>query len=150
MQVSRSLVLPTHVEEAWAVLVDWERQADWMRDADRIDVVSPHREGVGVTIDVRTRVYGVPLFTERLEVLRWEPPDRLEIAHRTFIRGTGTWALDPADGGTRFTWTEDISLPVPVVGELALRVYRPFMRLLMGKAMDDLRAFIVAIGPARS
>jgi hypothetical protein len=150
MQVSRSLVLPTHVEEAWAVLVDWERQADWMRDADRVEVVSPHREGPGVTIDVRTRVYGVPLFTERLEVLRWEPPARLAIAHRTFIRGTGTWALEPADGGTRFTWTEDISLPVPVVGELALRVYRPFMWFLMGKAMEDLRAFIVAIGPSRS
>jgi carbon monoxide dehydrogenase subunit G len=150
MQVSRSLVLPTRIEEAWAVLVDWERQADWMRDADRVEVISPHREGTGVTIDVRTRVYGVPLFTERLEVVRWEPPARLVIGHRTFVRGTGTWALEPADGGTRFTWTEDISLPVPLLGELALRVYRPFMRLLMGKAMDDLRAFIVAIGPARS
>jgi hypothetical protein len=150
MQVSRALVLPTRIEEAWAILVDWERQADWMRDADRVEVVSPHREGMGVTIDVRTRVYGVPLFTERLEVLAWDPPARLVIAHRSFIRGTGTWALEPAVGGTRFTWTEQISLPVQVVGELALLVYRPFMGHLMGKAMEDLRAFIVAIGPARS
>ena len=132
------------------MLVDWERQADWMRDADRVDVLTPHREGVGVTIDVRTRVFGVPVFTERLEVLDWDPPDRLVIAHRRFIGGTGTWALEPADGGTRFTWSEDISLPVPVLGELALGVYRPFMRYLMGKAMDDLRTFIVATGPARS
>ena len=132
------------------MLVDWERQADWMRDADRVEVLTSHREGVGVTVDVRTRVFGVPVFTERLEVLDWDPPGRLVIAHRRFIGGTGTWTLEPADGGTRFTWSEDISLPVPVLGELALRVYRPFMRYLMGSAMEGLRAFIVATGPARS
>jgi hypothetical protein len=121
-----------------------------MRDADRVDVLTAYREGVGVRIAVRTRVYGVPVFTEQLEVLAWDPPRRLVIAHRSFVGGTGTWNLEPVQGGTRFTWIEDISLTVPIVGELALVVYRPFMRSLMGKAMDDLRAFIVAIGPARS
>jgi hypothetical protein len=148
--VSRSIVLPTRVEEAWSVLADWERQADWMRDADRVEVLTPHREGRGVVLAVRTRVYGVPLFTERLEVIGWDPPSRLVIAHRSFVGGTGTWSLAPVEGGTRFTWTEDISLPVPVLGELGLRVYRPFMHLLMGKAMADLRSFVVATGPVRS
>jgi hypothetical protein len=148
--VSRSIVLPTRVEEAWGVLADWERQADWMRDADRVEVLTPHREGRGVVLAVRTRVYGVPLFTERLEVTEWDPPRRLVIAHRSSVGGTGTWSLEPVEGGTRFIWTEDISLAVPVLGELGLRVYRPFMRLLMGKAMADLRSFVVATGPVRS
>jgi hypothetical protein len=150
MRVERSIELPVRREEAWTVLADWERQADWMRDADRVDVVTQHREGLGVRIAVRTRVYGVPVFTEQLEVVGWDPPHRLVIAHRSFVVGTGTWILEPVDVGTRFTWIEDLSLPVPVAGELALAVYRPFMRFLMGKAMTDLRSFIVAIGPARS
>jgi uncharacterized protein YndB with AHSA1/START domain len=150
MQVQRTIDLPVPPAEAWAVLMDWERQADWMRDADRIDVLTDHREGVGVRIAVRTRVFDVPAFTEVLEVLTWAPPSRLVIAHRSFVGGTGEWRLDPFGGGARFTWSEDLSLPVPLLGELALRVYRPFMRMLMGTAMADLRAFLIAIGPRRT
>lgn len=139
MRVGREVVLPVPPAAAWAALTDWERQAEWMRDADRVDVVSPQREGLGTTVAVRTRVLHVPLFTERLEVVGWDPPRELRIAHRSFVRGTGTWSLEPAGTGTRFRWVEEILLPVPVLGELALRVYRPFMRRLMGGAMRDLQ-----------
>ncbi len=130
--------------------MNWERQADWMRDADRVEVRTPHREGVGVRIAVKTRVLHLPLFTETLEVIVWEPPSRLVMAHRSFIRGTGEWRLTPVDDGTRFDWLEDLSLPVPLLGELALHLYRPFMRLLMGSALADLRAFVIALGPRRT
>lgn len=146
MRVESEVVLPVPPAAAWAALTDWERQAEWMRDADRVEVISSQRSGVGTTVAVKTRVLGVPLFTERLEVVSWDPPRELRIAHRSFIRGTGTWALEPAGGGTRFRWIEEIALPVPVLGELALRVYRPFMRHLMGGAMRDLQVWVVAAG----
>ncbi len=139
MRVGREVVLPVPPAAAWAALTDWERQAEWMRDADRVEVVSPQRTGLGTMVAVRTRVLHVPLFTERLEVVGWDPPRELRIAHRSFVRGTGTWSLEPAGTDTRFRWVEEISLPVPVLGELALRVYRPFMRRLMGGAMRDLQ-----------
>ena len=144
MRIEREVVLPAAPSVAWATLLDWERQAAWMRDADRVIVTSPVREGVGVTVSVRTRVLNVPLFTERLEVIGWDPPRELRMAHRSFIRGVGTWALEPAGTGTRFRWTEDLSLQVPVLGELALRVYRPFMQRLMGGAMRDLQTLVGA------
>ena len=146
MRVEREVVLPVPPPAAWAALTHWERQAEWMHDADRVEVVSPERAGPGTTVAVRTRVLGVPLFTERLEVVGWDPPRELRIAHRSFIRGTGTWSLEPAGTGTRFRWIEEISLPVPVLGELALRVYRPVMRRLMGGAMRDLQAWVLAPG----
>ena len=83
----REIVLPTTPEEAWDVLVDWERQADWMLDADRVDVVSAHREGVGVRLAVKTRLFGVPAFTEPMEVTVWEPPRRLQIRHGSVVSG---------------------------------------------------------------
>jgi hypothetical protein len=143
MKVERRILLPVTPEEAWTVLTDWERQADWMRDADRVDVLSSNREGIAVVIAVHTRVFNVPAFTERLEVVAWDPPHRLRIAHRSVIRGSGDWILEPFIGGTRFTWIEDVELPWGVLGRVALSVYRPFMRHLMGGTIADLRRSLV-------
>ena len=140
MRVARTIVLPCGVEEAWATLTAWERQADWMRDADRVEVVSDLREGVGVRLAVRTRIVGIPAFTEPMQVTRWDPPRSLEIRHGGPVRGEGTWSLAPRpDGGTWFTWTEDVRLALPVLGEVAAWCYRPVMRWLMGRAQTDLR-----------
>jgi carbon monoxide dehydrogenase subunit G len=149
VRVEREIVLPTTPDEAWTVLVDWERQADWMLDADRVDVVSTAREGVGVRLAVKTRLFGVPAFTEPMEVTSWDPPRRLEIRHGSLVAGQGVWELVPVDGGTSFRWSEDIRLHVPLLGELTARVYRPVMRTLMARAQRSLRRHVIAIGPMR-
>jgi uncharacterized protein YndB with AHSA1/START domain len=149
MEVRREIVLPCPPAEAWTVLMDWERQADWMLDADRVTVVSQEREGVGVRLAVKTRLFGVPAFTEPMEVTRWEPPSHLVMRHGSLVTGTGAWHLTPVPEGTRFVWSEDIRLRVPVVGELAARCYAPVMRWLMGRAQEGLRRHVIARGPAR-
>ncbi|MEX1262649.1 MAG: SRPBCC family protein [Actinomycetota bacterium] len=149
MLIERVIALPVPIEEAWTALLDWERQADWMLDADSVTVVSDEREGVGVRLAVRTRLFGIAAFTEPMEVVGWDPPRRLDIRHGSLVTGTGAWMLDPIEGGTRFTWQEDISLAVPVFGELAAIAYRPVMRMLMERAMKGLRGHLIATGPAR-
>ncbi len=64
------------------------------------------------------------------------------MAHRSFVRGLGTWELEPDVARTRFTWTEDLSLPVPLLGELALLVYRPFLRRLMRRGLASLQRLV--------
>jgi Polyketide cyclase / dehydrase and lipid transport len=142
MRVEADGHLPVSLDEAWRALLRWEDQARWIRDADRVRVLSPHREGPGVRIAVKSRVFNVPLFTEELEVTRWEPPNVLEMTHRSFIRGIGTWALEPEGTGARLRWSEELALPVPVLGEAALLVYRPFLRRLMRAALRDLAAHL--------
>ena len=131
MRVSASVRLPLLPRDAWGLLLEWEGQARWMKDADSVEVLGDRREGVGVRLAVRTSVLGFPGFTEVLEVERWEPPRRLVIAHRSFVRGLGVWVVEPAPGGSVFRWVEDLRLPVPVLGELALFAYRPVMAGLM-------------------
>ena len=149
MTVVRTVDLPCTVQEAWDVLTRWERQVDWMLDADEIVVRSEQREGVGVLLDVRTRLFQIPAFTEPMEVTAWDPPHRLEIAHGGPVRGRGTWTLDAIPAGTRFTWTEDVELAMPWLGRLAAAAYAPVLQLLMSRAQRGLRALIVASGPVR-
>jgi uncharacterized protein YndB with AHSA1/START domain len=150
MHVERSIVLPERVDAVWSLLVDWERQAEWMADADSVRVVGDLREGVGVRLAVRTRLLGVPAFVEPMEVVAWEPPRRLVVRHGGPLVGTGTWSLEPVAGGARFTWSEDVSLRVPIVGELAARGYAPVLRVFMSRAGEGLRRSLIASGPRRN
>jgi len=142
MRLSAEIGLPVTVERAWEVLTDWESQTAWMEDADGVALSSTSREGVGVAIDVKTRVLGVPAFTERLEVVAWDPPGRLTMRHRGMVGGEGEWRLVSAGDGCRFRWTETLSLPPPMLGELALLIYRPFMRRLMARSGAALRTLL--------
>lgn len=142
MRLEATAMLPAGPSAVWALVARWEEQTRWLRDADSVRVLTSQREGVGTRVAVRTRVLNVPLFTERLEVVAWEPPHRLVMRHRSFVHGQGTWLLEAAPGGTRFTWTEDLSLPAPFLGEIALAIYRPFMLRLMAGGLADLRALV--------
>ncbi len=149
MRVERTVTVPAPCQEVWAILVEWERQADWMLDADRVQVVSASREGVGVRLAVDTRLFGLRAFTEPMEVTGWDPPHRLVIRHGSLVEGTGVWTLEPVDGGSRFVWTEDIRLRIPLVGDVLAVAYRPVMRTLMGRAQASFRRSVIARGPVR-
>jgi hypothetical protein len=138
-------MLPASHEKVWHVLVDWETQPRWMTDASSVRVLGAGREGTGVRLAVRTRVFHVPLFTEELEVTGWEPSSTIVIEHRSFIRGTGRWELQGAGEGTAFRWSEKLSLPIPLLGELALLVYRPILRHMMRCTLDGLAAYVGSV-----
>ena len=144
MRVEASQDLSAPPERVWSAIERWEEQSRWIRDAVWVRLLTTERAGVGTRIEVKNRVLHVPLFTEQLEVVGWEPPRRMVMAHRSFVRGTGIWSLEPVDGSTRFTWTEELSLPIPILGELALLVYRPFLRRLMRGSLANLHGAVAA------
>ena len=142
MRVDAEAVAPAPPEDVWLVLLRWERQPEWMVDAVSVRVVSPRRAGVGTRIGVRTRILGLPLLTDVLEVTEWDPPRRLVMARRGFVQGTGTWRLESQSHGTRFEWIEEVQVPIPVLGELVLLAYRPIMRGLMRRSLGNLAALL--------
>jgi uncharacterized protein YndB with AHSA1/START domain len=139
VRVEMEAVLSAPPARVWAALVDWERQPDWMRDADRVRVLTPQRDGIGVRVAVETRLLGVRAFTEELEVIGWERSERLAVRHVGPVRGVGEWRLRPVPEGTNLTWIEDVALAIPIGGDLAARVYAPFLRRLMRGGLDGLR-----------
>ncbi len=135
---------PQPPEDLWRRMLVWEDQARWLKDAAWVRVRSAQREGIGTRIDVKTLLFGVPAFVEPMEVIGWDAPCRLVMRHGRFVKGTGEWLLEPAgdSSGSRFTWIEDISLKIPVIGAVAVRIYARFMRYLMRGSLANLRRFL--------
>lgn len=142
LRVSRTL--PATPERVWAVLADWEHQADWMPDVVWMRVIGPERE-LGARVLARTRVLGVPATTDVLEVLVWDPPAMLRVAHRGFVSGWGEWRLAAGPAGTtRFVWDEHLRLPFGIFGEVGLWVYGPVQRAMARRSLRNLAAVVDA------
>jgi carbon monoxide dehydrogenase subunit G len=128
-------------ERVWRVLSDWERQAEWMPDVAWVHLRGPER-GLGARLEVRTKVFGVPLATDTVEVTTWDPPRRLAIRHIGVVLGTGEWQLAPVPGGSVFTWSEAFRMPPPRLGDLGLWLYSPWQRMMLRKSIRNLKRIV--------
>jgi carbon monoxide dehydrogenase subunit G len=128
-------------ERVWELLTDWEKQASWMPDVAWIRVLG-HERGLGAQVQVRMKVFGIPLATDLLRVTAWEPPSRLAIHHEGVVIGGAEWRLEAAEGGTRFTWREEVRMPPPILGSLSLLLYSPFQRLMLRRSIRNLKRLV--------
>ncbi|HEY3557495.1 MAG TPA: SRPBCC family protein [Kribbella sp.] len=142
-----SVGLPLAPEDAWGVVMDWERQSRWMLFT-RVWATENGGAGVGGGVAARTSVGGVG-FTDDMVITHWDPPRECTVKHLgTVVRGTGTFTLEPTSttaahgtstsgsptisgAGCRFTWAEDVVVPFGRVGVLVWPVVRPLFEGMM-------------------
>jgi hypothetical protein len=138
-------------EYVWAVIEDFERQAAWMVDVRELEIVSEQRRGVGTVLRVTSELFGKPLVRDVMEVTAWEPPLRMDVAHRGQFHGYGQFILERADNGTVFTWIEDFEPPLGPLGEAAFAlVVRPHLRRVFGRSMANVKRLAEARVASRS
>ena len=124
----------------WDVLTDWERQPEWMLDAKAVHVLTPHREGEGVTIRCPTNLLGFTV-QDVMRVTKWVEPSELEVTHLgRIITGTGAFELEElGPERTRIRWWEEIDPPLGAVGRVGAElVVAPFTRRLFGRSLRNL------------
>lgn len=134
------------VAEVWSILIDWEGQPDWMRDARAVTVTSPARAGVGVTIRVPTDIALGIVVTDEMEVTSWEPHRRIAVRHTgRVIKGHGAFELQPThlpDGGegTLFTWWEQVDAPLGRLGDLVTQyIAMPYVAYVFRRSLRALK-----------
>ncbi len=123
-------------EVVWEALTDWEGQTGWMV-ATTVSA-EPGSRRVGGRLTALTRVAGVGL-SDPMEVTRWDPPRRVDVVHLgRVVRGTGTFAVEPAPGGAWCVWVEDLDLPLGSLGRLGFVPLRPLFQLMLRRSLRRL------------
>lgn len=126
----------------WDVLTHWEKQPQWMLDAKSVEVLTPEREGAGVTIRCPTNLLGVTV-EDVMRVTGWDEPSRLEVTHLgRVITGSGAFELVAlADDRTRIDWWEEVDPPLGALGEWgASTLVRPVLRRIFTRSLRNLVA----------
>ena len=137
VQVEKVIVAPR--ELVWEVLADWEGQVRWMVDALRVEVVSDHREGVGVVIRCPTDLLGF-VTVDVMRVTWWDPGYRMAVRHEgRLIKGDAAFELDDVPGGTRVTWWEEVAAPLGQLGEFGGEwIVGPYVTRMFRHSLDAL------------
>jgi uncharacterized protein YndB with AHSA1/START domain len=141
MEVEISKTIDAPPEVVWHYLVDWERLGNWMKEASKFRVTSPHREGVGVEADAIIRI-GWLSTIDPIRVARWEPPELLEIEHRGWVKGTGVMRCVRQRSGVQLWWTETLIPPWGLLGKLGMWLWQPLIRRTFERDLAVLKALV--------
>ena len=138
LDIRRFIAAPP--QAVWDVIADLEHQAAWMVDVRKLEIVTEQKEGAGAILHVTSELFGQPLVKDVMEITAWEPPRRMDVAHRGQFAGSGQFLLDPVENGTIFTWIEDFRPPLGPLGELAFAaVVRPHLMRVFARSMANVR-----------
>lgn len=131
-------------EAVFDAVSDWQGQSAWV--AFTTVTVEPGGHRVGERLTAVTKLAGIG-FTDPMEVTRWEPPHRVDVRHLgRVLRGAGTFTVEPAPGGARFVWAEDLDLPLGAAGRLGFAVVRPAFTLMLRRSLRRLARQVEAGG----
>jgi carbon monoxide dehydrogenase subunit G len=145
VHVEERIAVAAPPEKVFAALTDWERQSDWI--AFTKVVVDAGEPGVGQRFTATTGI-GPAGFADQMEVTRWEPPHRADVVHLgKVVRGTGSFQVAPAPGGSWLTWIEDLELPLGTAGEAGFKAIGPAARLFIRRSMRALARAVEAQTP---
>jgi hypothetical protein len=130
VRVEASIELATDPGSAFAAVVDLPSQEKWIIAtklyAIEGEVSIPQ---VGSRMAAFTGLAGVG-FLDTMVVTEYDPPWRWVTQHEgQFVRGVGIFEVEPSLSGCRFTWAEELDLPLGVLGRVGWPLVKPFARL---------------------
>src|SRR5438067_13637294 len=109
-RVERSALIAVAPEVAFAFVADPANALTWMHGFSRFEHVDAAQRGVGAKVSATGSVFGIPVATT-LEIVEYDPPRRLGSRTTGRLKSYSLWEFEPADGGTRVSFTGDYDVP---------------------------------------
>lgn len=127
-------------ELVWRAAMDWARQGDWML-ATTVRVTDGDGASVGSALVAVTGV-GPLGVADSMEIVEWNPPKRCVVRHTgRVVHGLGIFEVTPRGDGSTFSWSEELTLPLGLLGQLGWPLVRPAMRAGLDLSMRRFAQF---------
>lgn len=137
-RVTQSIDINAPIDAVWREAADLGSHAEWMADAETIDFETDQRSGIGTTMVVKT-VVGPFRLTDIMEVTGWEDQRAIAVRHTGLVTGEGIFTLAPSPGGTRFTWTEELTFPWYLGGAITAFFAKPILGFIWRRNLRGLK-----------
>lgn len=111
--------------QVWNAITNWQAQSDWMLGT-KVWPVNGDGTGVGGQIEAFTGIWRIG-FLDTMEITAWNPPTKCDVLHTgRVVRGTGTFeVVATSDSTSKFIWSEDLDLPLGVIGKVGFTIVKP-------------------------
>jgi uncharacterized protein YndB with AHSA1/START domain len=142
VRIQSRVVIAAPPERVFAAAVDWDLHGKWVLFTRVTAEPGGHR--VGERLVAVTKLAGIG-FSDPMEVTRWEPepPRSIEVRHLgRVVNGTGRFVVDPAPGGSWLTWTEELELPLGLLGRIGFVLVGPLAQLMLRISLTRLARLV--------
>ncbi|HEY8456774.1 MAG TPA: SRPBCC family protein [Actinopolymorphaceae bacterium] len=144
MLIEAAREIPLPAEQAWQLLVDWERQGEWI-PATTVRRSGGSQHGIGTRLEAATGVGRLRLVDPML-IVTWDPPRVCVVRHEgAVLKGTGTFEVQPLGADRcRVTWREELESGavgrVPGLSDLLGRLSGPLLGVALARFETFARA----------
>ena len=120
MKIQKAIEINAPPEKIWPFFVEPEKVLQWYSTFKRFEYASDQLSGVGTPIYIEEQAVG-PLMKMHFEATEWEQNKKLALQ---MVSGSGVksynqaWLLEDIPFGSRFTFMEEIELPMGIIGKL--------------------------------
>lgn len=136
--ITQSVDIDAPTDVVWREAADLASHTEWMADAERIEFETDQNSGVGTVMKVET-VVGPLRTTDVMEVTEWVEGSIIGVRHSGIVTGEGRFELAKIAGGTRLTWTEELTFPTRLGGRVTAFFARPVLGLIWRRNLASLK-----------
>jgi len=120
MKIQKAIEINAPPEKIWPFFVEPEKVLQWYSTFRKFEYTGSQHSGVGTLVYIEEQAGG-PLMKLNFEATEWEQNTKLALR---MVSGSGVksynqiWLLENIPSGSRFTFTEEIELPMGIIGKL--------------------------------
>lgn len=146
MKVQESIHLLALPEKVWPYLFQPEKVLKWCLTYQKYDYEGEKHTGLGTRFNIEEKAGG-PLMKFTFEIIEWEENRKLTVK---MISGTGvkayqqTMLLEKLEEGCRFTFSEEVELPMGFIGKIIGFIGEGMSRSTARKMLLKLKSLVEA------